>query len=382
MNDGTQQQENKTTLRFVIRRLREKGIVYCFKAAVRIFARPIVRRIGWIFPSLRFLVRPSIQSEKRILAIYDFRTHPWTVGELLYFQQMTLMLRVEHNIDKVDMIWLCDPSRPKHGIYGITPENYHYHLSTLLPLAQVNPHLGSFLLMDSSQALESYVTNNLHRYHVFPPARDIFGLQDSYRDYFNCVQRFYAKHGFIPHLSCKPAMVKWAYSFIEQEVRPHLPVVVHLRNRSAEMERNAKLEDWSEFFTFCQDKFNVKFILISTREEIDPRFRGLENVIFSKDYSTTVEQDMALIQASLIFLGTRSGTWVFPAFSNLPYILFNFRTQDEDIPHGSVHLLWATSLQRLVWEPETTESLIDEFTNLFNRVDKQDWEERAKRFMA
>lgn len=88
-----------------------------------------------------------------------------------------------------------------------------------------------------------------------------------------------------------------------QEVRPHLPVVVHLRNRTDQADRNADLESWLGFFTSCKDRFDVKFIVIGTREEIVSRFRDLRNVIFSKDYSTTIEQDCALIQTALMYMG-------------------------------------------------------------------------------
>lgn len=381
---------------FLADKVREKGVIWCLKTGLskvyrrlrwvagkpyrRLyhFAHQIVGRTSWMIPALGFLLRSATQSEKRILAICDFRTMPYAVGELLYFQEMTLILRLEHNVDKIDIVCLCDPTNPARNDQGITTENYHYHLSALLPLAHVNPHLGSFLLMDSPEALESYVANNLHRYYVFPPATDIVGLRRTYKDYFNRVLRFYAEHGFLPYLSCKPTTIMWAYSFLQQEIRPYLPVVVHLRNRADRVDRNADLESWLGFFMSCKDRFDVKFIVIGTREEIEPRFRCLDNVIFSKDYGTTVEQDCALIQTSLMYMGSCSGIAVMALFNNVPYIVSNFRPGHEDIPYGS-QLPWATPLQRLVWEPETTELLIDEFTSLFHHIDTSRWRQEFDR---
>jgi len=369
------QSESDRTLRCLVQKVREKGVIWCIrKGAITFFNDTLIRRVAWIFPALRFLLRPHTESEKRILAICDFRVMPWTVGELLYFQEMTLMLRLEHNVDKVDTVWLCDPNNPARRDQGITAENYHYYLSVLLPLAYVNPHLGSFMLMDSPEALKSYVIDNLHRYYVFPPAKEVLGLQRAYTGYFNRALNFYAHHGFIPHLSCKPAMNMWAHSFLQQEIRPYLPIVVHLRNRADSVARNSKLDCWLEFFKFCRDRFNVKFIVIGTREESDPRVRSLQNVIFSKDYGTTVEQDCALIQTSLMYMGGSSGVMVMAIFSNVPYIWFNPRPIHENIVHGS-QLPFATSLQRLVWKPETTESIIDEFTDIFGQIDISQWEQ-------
>ena len=371
--------------RFLIGKMREKGVVWCLKVAiakvsrgVRGYANRLIKRISWVFPSMRFLLCPAAQSEKRVLAICDFRTMPYTVGELLYFQEMTLISRLEHNVEKVDIVWLCDPNNRARSDQG-PPENYYHYLSPLLPLAHVNPHLGSFMLMDSQEALETYITDNLDRYHIFPPAKDIFGLRFSYREYYKRTQNFYAKHGFVPHLSCKPSTLLWGRSFIAQEVRPHLPVVVQLRNRGDHVWRNIRPESWLEFFAFCEDRFDVKFIVIGSKEEIDPRFRSLSNVVFSKDYCTTVEQDMALLQISLMYIGPCSGPNLMAWFSDVPYVIFSFETTYVTLPHGSGHLPWATPLQKLVWEPETTELLIDEFTNLFHCINTSRWAQEFDR---
>ena len=338
----------------------------------------VVRRATLIIPYLRFLLRPSTQLEKRILAILDLRVVPSTYGEVLIFQEVTMIERILHGVDKIDVVWLCPPNQPARDDQRITKDNYYYYLSDRLPLAHVNPHLGSFFLMDSPEALEAYIKDNAHRYYVFPPFRDYLGMRLTYQEYFDRVQEFYRQYGYIPHLSCQSAMVTWARFFIKENIRPYLPVTVHLRNDKTKtwvraLERNAKLDCWLEFFALCEDKFDVKFIVVCGKDEIDPRLRNLANVILSKDYSTTVEQDLALIQASLMFMGVCSGMDVMPMFSDIPYIVTNFRSRSETIPYGLAPV-FATSLQRLIWEPETTELLIDEFTNLFRQVDTSQWE--------
>ena len=383
MSSNTTSWKRYLSPRFLAGRVRERGIVWCFKAAAGMVFQPVcqspvVRRTTLIIPSLRFLLRPDVQPEKRILAIMDLRFAPHSYGEALTFQEVTMIERILHGVDKIDIVWLCDPNQPARDDQRLTTDNYYYYLSDRLPLAYVNPHLGSFFLMDSGEALEAYIRDNAHRYYVFPSFQEYLGRRWIYRNYFNRVQEFYHQHGYIPNLSCQADMVTWARFFIKEEVRPCLPVVVHLRNDRSKtwglaLERNVKLDYWLEFFAFCKDKFDVKFIVVCGKDEIDPRFRNLTNVILSKDYATTVEQELALIQVSMMFMGACSGISAMAMFSEIPYIIVNFRPDFEDIPYGSSPA-FVTSRQRLIWEPETTELLIDEFQNLFRQLDTSQWE--------
>ena len=86
--------------KFVTGKVRERGIVHCARWLLTLpwrrtqpvrakFNRErfneLKKRIFWVIPGFRFLLGTAPQSEKRILAICDFRTIPYTVGELLFF---------------------------------------------------------------------------------------------------------------------------------------------------------------------------------------------------------------------------------------------------------------------------------------------------------
>lgn len=114
------------------------------------------------------------------------------------------------------------------------------------------------------------------------------------------------------------------------------------------------------------------FVMIGEKEEIDPRFRGFSNVLIAKDYSTTIEQDLALIQAGIMFLGTTSGPATMALFSDKPYVIYGFQTVYEKLETGQ-QMPWATLLQKLVWGQETTEKLITDFEWLYNQIDREKW---------
>lgn len=277
-----------------------------------------------------------------------------------------------HDAEKVDLVWLCDPGsfRPDSGL---NPDNYHHFLSRMLPLAYINPYLGSFMLMDSLDSLQSYIAANGDRYIVVPPYQDKKGrvLKD-YTQSFNYIYQIHAEHGRIPYLSCRPSTVSWARLFMDKVAGTSVPVVVQLRNARDNTVRNAKLECWSEFFQHCQSRFDVRFIVIGDKEQLDDRIRSLPNVVFAKDHGTTAEQDMALIQTCCLYLGVTSGPAVMAAFSRTPYLIFNLRLFYTKLAPGSQHP-FATPLQKLVWQPETTELLIKEFTQLFSQIDTAKW---------
>ena len=388
MSDNNPRWKCYLSPRFLTGKVQEKGVVWCLhRVAGKIYgqlSRPfyalswsvhrLANFLSWLFPELRTVLRSVSESEKRILAIWDFRMVPFTVGELLYCQEVTLILRELHQVDKIDLVLLCDAEHPARADGGMDVQNFHYYFSKLLPGAFVNSHLGALLVMDSQEMLANYIADNHKRYYIFPPYVDAQGRSlTRYTQYFNYVQTFHAEHGYIPHLSCQPAMVMWAHQFLAANVRPRLPVTVQLRNTSTTLYRNAKLECWLEFFAHCETRYNVTFVMIGRKDEIDPRFRHLPNVLVAKDHGTTVEQDLALIQAGMAYLGSTCGPAIMALFSDLPYVLYNFRTVHEKKLVSGQPLPWATSLQKLVWETETTERLIADFTWLYEQIDTAQW---------
>jgi hypothetical protein len=361
---------------FLVNRIKEKGWIWCFKAAWNVTAS----RIAWIFPSSRFMLTQRNKYPERILAIWDFQTVPYSIGELLVLQETTLVLRWLYKADKIDIAFVCNPNKPARYDMGLNSYNYHYHLSALIPVLQVNPSLGSFFMFDSYKQLERFVVDNVDQYHVWPSGKAYLARAWAYRHNFDFIQKFYRKNKFIPHLSCRQITLDWASWFIKEHIPPDIAVTVHLRNNPLmddSINRNANIEEWLKFFEHCDGRFPVKFVVISAHDEIDDRLRNYSNVVIAKDFHTTIEQDLALIQASAMFMGGPSGPATMAWFSDLPYLIFNYSPINETLKWES-QFVFANSLQRLVWKPETASLLINEFSELYERIDISVWRDRFK----
>ena len=91
-----------SSLHFLAGKVREKCIVWCFRTTLNTVYRKLrssagllIRRISWIIPSLRFMLRPGAPSEKRIMAIWDFRTVPYSIGDLIALHEALTLLEQE-----------------------------------------------------------------------------------------------------------------------------------------------------------------------------------------------------------------------------------------------------------------------------------------------
>ena len=313
----------------------------------------------------------------RLLLIYDFASQPFSVGDILIFQEAALVLRENYDLDVVDMALVYDSSSPvvkDQAFSHIEPDSFLFHLSSVLPAAQVNPHIGSLLLFDSHRRLESYIADNRDDYLIWPRFGDYISREYLFYKCFNeLFSDYYAKHGALPVLQSRPAATSWARQFLIQHVTPAVPVSVQLRRNPATPARNSDYESWYALFQYCAKHYPVKFVVICAATEVDTRFRNLTNVVIAKDFHTSLEQDLALIEASSIHMGPSSGPGTMAIFGTKPYCMFGFDTRPSMIK-GFVHqehrvrYQFANENQYFLRQIETRDILLREFDHLWVTV--------------
>ena len=366
-------------------KLREKGLVWFCRRALGESYKLVRRPVGflrWVFPTLGKLLPSTQLKDRRLLAIYDLSSQPFSIGDILVIQEASLVLRERHNLDMVDFALVCDPKHPaSNPIHdSITETNVMYHLASILPVAQVNQHLGSLFVFNSHLHLQRFVADNADLYHVWPTAWQFAKRDYLYFTVFNdLLYNYYKEHGTIPHLSCRQFLIDWAQAFYRERVYPLVPVTVQVRNNKVfHIHRNLRLECWLEFFHHCEERYPVKFIVTCALAEVDDRLRQCPNVIIAKDYHTSIEQDLAMIHTAAIHMGAPSGPAAMAVFNTKPYLCVN----TDFVPHSYRDMIredrflrfcFAGPLQRFAVGSENTELLIAEFDRMWATVDVNSW---------
>lgn len=334
--------------------------------------------VRWNFRAFSGLATASNSAdERRLLVIYDFASQPFSIGDILVIQQASLVVRQAAGIDRVDLAFVYDPASPvisDPAFAHINPENFLWHLPTVLQAAQVNPYLGSVFLFDSHRRLDEFASGNLHRYDIWPPLSQYASREYLYYsvmsellfDHFNSEQS-------LPRLESRGPAKNWAKTFLKRVAGSDIVVTVQLRKNPVNPERDSDYASWISFFNSCQGRYPAKFVVICSQQEVDPELRQCSNVIVAKDHWTSVEQDLALINAAAMHMGASSGPGMLAIFSDKPYCLFNtdvqvhrYRGSTQD--GNRVTLYFGSPTQSLLFGAETADVIAFEFERMWKSI--------------
>jgi hypothetical protein len=357
-------------------------------------ARNLIRFSSWIMPAL---VRNSLVSGKendRILLIYDTTHQPFSIGDFLVIQEASLALTRKFSAKYADIAVVYDARRPAkadkvfEGV--VSTDNVLLHLASMMPVLNLNPKIGSLFVFNSKTALENYLAKNIDEYlNIWPSCFD-YGSGKYLNLYaFNTVlYDFFKKYADIPSLSSSAPLKSWALSFIHKNIYPKVPITINIRNNPMwDSRRNSRILEWVKFFRYAEKSYpDVIFIVICAKKEISEEFRGLSNVIFAKDFSTELDQELALIEVSAAHLGTNSGPAAMAYFNKNPYFIFSLPIDGIHHEHfekkdmlvhvrGDIFKFWfASDLQKFSSQPENIESLVSVFEEIYLSIDLKGWQ--------
>jgi hypothetical protein len=387
------QEHESRSVGVVFLKVRKRGLSWALKRLGQLLRLQVLRSLnsirhtrkllGWLLPSLYVSPRRRAKAGKRVLAIWDFRSQPYSIGDLILLQEISLALCHQHQVSSADICFLAEPqepSRPSFSALNVNSSNYKEFVASLIPVILAGDHVAEFHLFDSHLNLEKYVTDNADKYHVWPAGLTYMTRKDLNHLSFAFLNEFYGRYGYVPSLTFRPELIDWARSFLTRHVMPNIPFVVQLRNAGRyNTFRNSNMDAWVEFFQYCEGQFPVRFIVVCSKSEVDKRLRGLSNVVIAKDLDTTIDQDLALIQCSAAYMGMSSGPSTVAFWGDKPYSILNAGVDDLlaklTVKHSwGVSFVFANEHQRLVIGVETLESLISEFSRLFSVVDVEEWQ--------
>jgi len=320
----------------------------------------------------------GVNNSNRLLMVIDYATQPYCMGDLIVYQAAAEALRSLKGLDMVDVCIISDPSIPPadENIRAlVSAENRYYHLMQTLPVIQLNPRLGSVLIFDSLQSARNHIEAFNGSCVVWPAIEELEERKYLYYDAVRLLKDYHDAFNRIPALSFCQDLKRWYQAFVRQWVGTNIPVTVNLRNNgNFHDHRNSLMDEWEALFEHCRERYPVTFILTSSVEEVDPRFRSSPNVIIAKDHQTSMMQDLALIRFSAFHMGASSGPAAVPMLTDKPYLIVNCDMQ----PHlksyrGAVvmetpkfmRFSFAAPLQRFSIGDETASFLIREFDRMY-----------------
>lgn len=230
--------------------------------------------------------------EASLRVVYDLRTQPFSVGDVLVYQQTALCL-TKNPIDFVISAGLVGDPNLAH----ITAKD----LEWLLPAARVNQRLRS-------------VHYGTDEGGDWPP-------RDSPYMFYKCIEiiRKHNEEFGIEPVKPLPEMEAWAKEYLGGRT------TIQLRRNPWNPERNSCYGEWIEFL----GRRPERFVIVCAPHEVDESLR-LPNVeIFA---STDTEKICALVEAAPIHLGVSSGPAQMRIYSQKPFCIFKDRMKPQRIP--------------------------------------------------
>lgn len=334
---------------------------------------------------LRFF-RHNKNPNKKILGIWDFNQILSRMGDFMSFLEMLSVLRLEFNLPitkrNIDICFIEDSSH--YNRKQLRYSKTYQFKKTVKSLVITSPFVDSVFIFRSNKEFERFYQQNRRRYIRWPPV--VSGTR--FRDY-RIVERFYKKKGYIPKLTLPIEILSNIYNFYKSRVYPSLPIVLNIRKNSRCTDKNSNVIELRKFLKKYENNKSYKFIVVCNKTEIPEEFRGLKNVLFSKDYFDSVEYDLAFIETSYLGIFPNSGMPCFALFSKVPFIEYNLKGgyhDKYDFPKRRLNFM--LGYQKIYDRVETSEWLVLVFealvrylkenninNNLRNKVeDKKEYE--------
>jgi len=375
--------------RFLAGKVRERGVVWCFKAGLHKAVRRLPGSLTFYYHLVRLILTPNSQ-KKRILGLWDYEALPWSVGDPLVFLETLSVIKLENNAEEIDICVVYNRDTPgghrgRRGWNILSIENAQDYMLEFLPLFGTCPYLGSVFQFNSREEFYRFLRGNIERYYVFPRLSQHLG--ETYNFYggasYREILEFYHAHGYIPHLRIGDRDSSWAqWFYLSHLPKGAVPITLSLKRTSHTPERNADPAVWLSFMDKCKMHFpEAFFVVIGLREEIFGGLRNRSNVIIAKDFGTSIIEDLALIRTSSLYMATCSGVATIALFSDLPFLIFQW--PGYSLRHMGLNpgekFPFLTDKQKIFDDSTTVtpELLFDEFKKLYSTLDRNRWRSMA-----
>lgn len=321
------------------------------------------------------------------LGFWDLSISPMTIGGLLTLLAELKVLGERHKSSHIELgIIGIGENTPKlskllgdNGWISLTDKSL-VHEDLMLSMIFDMEGVKTCHLFQTGFDVKTFLHQTSHNYITWPSLTQE-GRVDYEYNYTHLIQKFFTENGYIPTISSKQQSYQWAKNFIERNIFPSIPVVVHLKNKIRESGKpdwyNADLKEWQGFFEVAESRYCAKFILIGN-EPIPDEMRALPNIIVAQDFDSNLLRDLALIPLSYAFMGMASGPSNMAIFNRVPYIIYKNPYHHVEMMKkelgNSDHFVFATPYQRFYRRFETKDDILSEFDCIWKNNSTSSWQ--------
>lgn len=254
--------------------------------------------------------------------IYDLAVQPVSLGDLLLFQQTSLVLA-----DEIEFVLTYDPQRQAVPKW-------------MIPLTRVNQRLS-----------QAHVLSH-HELRAMKPAVE-WPKKTGYM-YYECMD-ILAKAENVPALKACAETTAWARRFLDLNGR----VTIQLRKNKDHPRRDTDNRKWLEFLLSHPEE---RFVIVCAPHEVDEKL-SLPNTTYA---AVDTDKVAALVAESDIHMGPCSGPVVMRFFAGKPYCVFRDTNKPQKMPCIRVvgdthHYSFMTEKQVSITTDETVERIESEF---------------------
>ena len=331
---------------------------------------------------------------KALIAVYDFALFPYALGDVLTWNIRTALRCQRAGRDVVDVYVCIDLDAPPM-LYQkdlVDPTNNELFFTELYSAFGTHPRLGNFYVYRSradliehlhaitaddgvnAQIVSDYIA--VAQYIDAPiPATE--ARDAKIRSYFEReilthgeINAAAVKHGHIPllkpALGCGPDVE----ALLRERFAGKEVVSFHLRLRQVDVgygaapsySRDSNFLEWYDFLQRARDLYpDILFVALGRLQEKPLEILRLPNVISARVFGLGLGHELTLILRSRLFIGTSSGFAAFANFSPIPYFITKVTETScraYEIEYGAKRLPFASPHQELIYEPETSDLLL------------------------
>lgn len=340
------------------------------------------------------VVRQAIEAIREyepdvLVGVLDFAYAPYALGDAMTWQENVLVRAIDRGRKRVHQHLVTDPMRPSCWLQRhINSSNYVDFIRNLFPAFLCNPLAVSVnVFRDRFPFNLMLLTKWLKGQPMWPDPLDHLNHRLDYISHKQ-INAFFDRHGYLPRLCAPRGYEDSMKPFLARHGRDRFIVTVNMRQsrlspNPADTWRDSPLDEWYEFFWRVAQRYpNVVFVALGGFAEWERVLPLHENVIVLRLLGYGLAHELTLLHQSDLFMGTSSGFATAATFTTVPYIITNMEprfSRFNGVPVGTPRYPFGLDNQRVSWEAETADLLMDLFEMTYHSINsKRDKRKKGK----